>query len=127
MAINKLLLQAIMAILVVLVPIKMVLVTVGVLIISDMILGVWASLKRKERFTSARLSDTVKKMFVYNITIITGFLMQSYILDDCLPVCKIIASIIATTEIKSLLENAESILGTPMFKRIKILLKTPRF
>lgn len=102
----------------ILAPIHAVMITVGVLIISDLILGIWAALKRGEKITSAALRRTVSKMLIYQLAIITGFLCQHYLIEDFFPITKLIAGVIGAVEMKSILENADSINGSSIFKAI---------
>lgn len=99
-------------------PIHTLLITVGFLIFGDMVLGVWAAKKRGEKITSARLRDTVSKMFIYHMVLILGFLVQENMLDGWVPIVKLSASMIGIVEIKSVLENSGSILGQPLFKEL---------
>lgn len=99
-------------------PIHAVLVTVGLLIFGDLILGVWAASKRGEEITSARLRDTVSKMFIYHTVLVLGYLVEKNMLGGFIPIAKLSASVIGIVEIKSVFENAGSILGQPLFKEI---------
>lgn len=99
-------------------PIKMVMVTVGILILADLITGIWASIKRKEKVKSAAMRRTISKMLVYQLAVVCGFLLETYILDGVVPVTKIVAGAIGMVEFKSILENANSIVGGDIFKGI---------
>ncbi len=96
-------------------PIHAVMISVGVLICLDTIMGILAARKRKEPITSAELRRTVSKMIIYQIAIISGFLVQHYMLGDILPIVKLAAGAIGLVEIKSILENADEINGSPLF------------
>lgn len=99
-------------------PIKPVMITVGVLILSDLITGVWAAYKRKEPITSAALGRTVSKMVVYQTAVVTGFLLQRYLLGDALPVVNVVGGMIGMVEFKSFMENANVIVDGDIFKQI---------
>ena len=99
-------------------PIKMVLVTVGFLILVDLVTGIWAALKRKEKISSAVMRRTISKMLVYQLAIISGFMLETYILDGVLPVAKIVAGVIGMVEFKSILENSNKIVGGDIFKAV---------
>lgn len=101
-----------------LVPIKPVIVTVGVLIVSDLITGVWAAKKRGEQISSAALGRTVSKMVVYQTAVITGFLLQKYLLNDAVPVVNIVGGVIGMVEFKSFVENANVIVDGDIMKEI---------
>jgi len=99
-------------------PIKPVMITVGILIVSDLITGVWAARKRGEPITSAALGRTISKMVVYQTAVITGFLLQRYLLADALPIVNVIGGVIGMVEFKSFIENANCIVDGDVFKEI---------
>jgi len=102
-------------------PIHSILFVVGVLIFSDLILGVWAAKKTNVPITSARLRDSVSKMFIYLLVIILGYLVESYLVG-LVPISKLTASVIGVVEMKSVYENAGIILGRPLFQELIIKL-----
>ena len=93
-------------------------ITVGILIVADLITGVIAARKRNEKISSARLRDSISKCLIYQTAIITGFLVQNYIMDDVIPIVKIVGSAISMVELTSLYENLNTISGTNIFKEI---------
>jgi Bacteriophage holin family len=97
-------------------PIKMVMITVGILIMADLVTGIWAALKRGEKVSSAAMRRTVSKMFIYQLAVICGFMLETYILDGIVPVAKIVAGVIGMVEFKSILENSNHIVGGDLFK-----------
>lgn len=97
-------------------PIHSVLVAVGVLIMADLVTGVWAAHKRGEKINSAALRRTVSKILIFNLAVISGFVVEKYLLSDIMPVSKIIAGVIGTVELVSILENANTITGTNIFQ-----------
>lgn len=99
-------------------PIKAVMITVGILIIADALTGMYAAHKRGEKLSSAAMRRTLSKMMVYQGVVICGFLLESNILDNLVPVAKICAGAIGMVEFKSILENANSIVGTNIFKAV---------
>jgi len=99
-------------------PAKALLISVGFLIFADLVMGVWAAKKRGEHISSAALRRTVSKAAVYQVTILSGFLVEQYMLGGILPVSKIVASTIGLFELKSILENSDSILGYSLFKLV---------
>lgn len=106
------------ALVAILAPIKALIMTVFFLIIADLITGIWASLKRNEKIKSAVMRRTISKTVVYQLAVISGFLVEMYMLDSILPVSKIVASVIGLVELKSILENSNSILGYNLFKNV---------
>lgn len=102
----------------VLAPIQMLMISVGVLIMADLFTGIWAAIKRKEKISSAALRRTVSKLVIYQIAVISGFLVEAYMLENFVPVSKIVASVIGLVELKSILENANTILEQDLFKMV---------
>lgn len=99
-------------------PIHMVMLTVGFLIFADLFTGIWAAKKRKESVSSAALRRTVSKIVIYQLAVISGFMLETYILDNVLPVAKIVAGVIGMVEFKSILENSNGIVGGNIFQLV---------
>lgn len=99
-------------------PIQAIIVSVGFLIIADTITGIWAAIKRGEAIKSAAMRRTVSKFVIYQLAIISGFVVQKFLLNDLVPIVNIIAGVIGMVELKSVLENAGSIVGQDIFKLI---------
>lgn len=99
-------------------PIQAVLVTVGILIVADLVLGILAARKRGEVINSASMRRTVSKMLIYESVVILGYLLQHYLMDDIMPVAKICAGAIGMVEFKSILENADTINGGSLLKAL---------
>lgn len=102
----------------ILAPIKMVMITVGVLIVADLVTGIWAAHKRGEKINSAAMRRTISKIFVYQLSVITGFLLETYILGNSVPISKIVAGVIGMVEFKSVLENSDTIIGENIYSMI---------
>lgn len=99
-------------------PIKSVLIVTFVLILCDMFSGILAALKRGEKISSAGLRRSVTKFLVYNMAIITGFLVEHYMLSMIFPISKLIAGLISVVELKSILENLNTVNGSDIFKSV---------
>lgn len=109
------LLTSAIAVIAVLAPIQPLLLAVGFLIAIDFVSGVWRAVKTKEKITSNGFRRTVTKMVAYNMAVISGYVLQKYMLDDVLPVAKLVASVIGITELKSVLENLRLITGLDLW------------
>lgn len=99
-------------------PIKAAAIAAIVLVIADLITGVIAAHKRGEPITSSGLKVTVIKLFVYEAAILLAFLAQTYLTGTILPVCNLATTVIGLTEMKSVLENLDSIAGGSFFKSL---------
>jgi DNA-binding ferritin-like protein (Dps family) len=99
-------------------PAKALLISVGFLIIADLVTGIWAAVKRNDKISSAALRRSVSKIFVYQLAVISGFLVEHFMLADMFPVSKVVASVIGLVELTSILENSNTILGQDLFKSV---------
>lgn len=95
-------------------------IAVGVLVVGDLLTGIWASVKRGEPFSSARLRQTITKTLGYQLAIVLSYITESELLPE-IPVLKVVAGLIASTELVSALENLSSITGVPLAQAVKKL------
>ena len=100
-------------------PVVAVMAVTGFLIFADMITGIMAALKRGEKITSSAMRRTVSKMCIYHIVILAGFLVEVYMMGGVVPISKMAAVAIGTTELLSILENASTVLEQDIFTKIK--------
>lgn len=91
-------------------PIKATMLAVSFLVLIDLITGLWASHKRNEKITSNGIRRTVSKTLAYQLAVICSFVMEQQFLGG-IPIVKVVAGLIASTEFKSVLENISSITG----------------
>ena len=102
----------------VLAPIKAVLLVTGYLIMADLVSGILAAKKRGDSITSSGIRRTVVKFLVYNLAILTAFLIETYLVANVFPMAKIVSSIIGVTEGVSIFENLNTINGSNIFKKV---------
>ena len=100
-------------------PIRELMLTIGFLVGADMVVGIWKALKTGQQIRSRRMSDTITKMLLYQLAIVSGFLIEKYIITDILPIAKLIGSVIAIIEFKSIVESIESVTGQNLWTKIK--------
>lgn len=111
-----------LSILAIFAPIKGAIITVGVLIFSDFILGVLASRTRKEEFTSEKMRRTISKMLIFEACLILAFITEVYLIGGIIPISKIAAGYIGLVEFQSIVENLNEINGSPVFVRLLSLI-----
>ena len=99
-------------------PVHAMMIAVGVLIFLDLITGVWASVKSGNKISSAVMRRTISKILIYNIAVITGFLLEKYLLGGLVPASNLIAGTIGIIETISILENGNYILGYNLFSQV---------
>lgn len=106
------------AILAVFAPIKMIIITTIVLVFADLLTGMIAAHKRGESLKSSAMRRTITKILVYLSAVCLGFLVETFMLEGYLAVSKIVAGLIGVVELKSILENLDSVNGSPLFKSL---------
>jgi phage-related holin len=100
-------------------------ITVAVtLVFVDAVTGVRAAAKRKEKITSRGFFRTLEKIFVYTAAIL-GCEAVRVVFIPSMPITYGAALAIATTELKSILENTTVVSGTKIFDKIKDLIPIP--
>lgn len=108
-------------------PIATVIFAVLFLIFVDLITGILASLKEKQRITSSAMSRTIAKTFVYCTTIIVTYVVHKYLLVGFdFPVESIVSGFIALTEMKSILENMDRISNHSVLKDLILIFSNER-
>jgi phage-related holin len=116
---KEFLLKTGVALLAVFAPIKSVVLVVGVLIVADLITGILAARKRGEKITSAGFRRTIVKGLVYQSSILLGHLTEQYLVgNDVVSITKIVAAVIGLVEFTSILENLNTINGSPIFAKL---------
>lgn len=115
---NKYLLPSIISAASVFAPIKGIIITVGVVIVVDLVTGVLAAKKRGEKITSAGLRRSLSKALIYQTAILTGFLMEKYLLADIVPITKLVAGAIGMVESVSVFENLNKLSNNNLFSKI---------
>ena len=111
--------QCVITALAVLLGIKSVLVTIGVLISIDLVLGVYAAFKQGEKIESKKMANTVSKGIVYHLFIISSYIIEKYIFNGHIPMVEVCAGIVSIIELKSISENVDKIIGLNLFNIIK--------
>ena len=111
------------AIIALLTPIKPLLLTVGFLIAVDFIFGLMRAYKLKEKITSRKASNTISKMVLYTLCVLSVFFLDKYILETTLNLAKIVAGFISLVEIKSILETFEIMTNIKIWDRLVKIVK----
>jgi hypothetical protein len=88
------------------------LVAMGVLIFIDLATGIYKTIRTEgmRNITAAGLRKTADKMVLYPLGIVAAYILEINWMPE-LPVMRISTAWFAITEVKSVLENAGSILG----------------
>lgn len=105
----------------ILLPIKELMLTIGFLVGADLVVGIWKAFKTGQKIRSRRMSDTITKLLLYQIAIISGFLIEKYVITDMIAVSKLIGTVIAIIEFKSIIESIEAVTGTSLWDKIRVI------
>jgi hypothetical protein len=103
-------------------PIKELMLTIGFLVSADLVVGLWKAIKTGQRIRSRRMSDTVTKLLLYQLAIMSGFLIETFIISELIPITKLIATVIAIIEFKSIIESIEAVTGKDLWSKIKTII-----
>ena len=103
-------------------PIKELMLTIGFLVSADLVVGLWKAIKTGQRIRSRRMSDTVTKLLLYQLAIMSGFLIETFIISELIPITKLIATVIAIIEFKSIVESIEAVTGKDLWSKIKTII-----
>lgn len=111
-------------------PIQSLLLLVGLFILSDTVLGVWAAYKNGEKITSRKLGGIIPKMLLYQLAVVVGYILDVCLLNEFvlmvvginLLVTKLITMTLIYIELLSINENFEAITGKNLFQSFKRLI-----
>ena len=98
-------------------PITGIMITVGVCILADTIMGIWKAKKLKQPVTSRKLSQIISKMFLYQMTVVLIYCVDIFILNDIiqtfftvpLMATKVVALTLISIELFSIDENFKAV------------------
>jgi phage-related holin len=99
-------------------PVQAMLITIVVLVFSDMITGLLRAKKQQQPINSYSLRKTVPKLLAYLAMVLIGNLVEIHLLNHAIPLTNLCASVVGLVEFKSILENLEIVTGKPVFKTI---------
>ncbi len=110
-------------------PIQGILITIGLSIFADTIIGLWKAKKTGQIITSRKLSQIISKMFLYQSTVILFYAIDFYMLNDLmllvfttpLLLTKVVALTLVSIEVYSMDENFKTVKGKGLFDAFKSL------
>ena len=94
-------------------------ITIGILVAVDFIFGIYRAWKTKQEITSRKMSHTVTKMLLYNLTVISIWAIEKNITGSDIPITKISAGIICLVEFKSIDETFKLLFGFSIWTKMK--------
>jgi phage-related holin len=94
-----------------------------IMVMIDLVTGVWAASTRSEAICSNGFRRTVRKLIGYTILIIAGHIVDVTLLSGGLNLASIFAAYIGLTELQSIRENIACITGNDVLQEIWQVLK----
>lgn len=107
-------------------PVSAIIYTLTFIIFLDFVFGICKSIKFKDTITSRKMSQSISKIFLYNLLIIGLFVMDKYVLNSGIGLEKVGASLIILVEIRSIDEHFTKIFGYSLWERISEQFKRGR-
>jgi formate hydrogenlyase subunit 4 len=92
-------------------PVRGAVLTVFVLALGDLLLGMLAARRRGEPITSTGIRRSLTKVLVYELALISAFLVETQLTGDAFPVTKLVSTFIGAAELKSFWENLDELAG----------------
>jgi hypothetical protein len=113
-----------------LMPIKPLMILVGLMILLDTIFGIWKCKKQGTEITSKGLSSIVSKMVLYEAAVILIFALEKFMLGEfvllftAIPLflTKVVATLLVGIELTSMSENFKEATGISIWYKIKVML-----
>lgn len=123
--------KLIVIILAFLAPITPLLLTVGVFIVADTLMGIWKSYKLNIAINSKKFRPIFKKIIDYTAAVLLVYLLNQFIIGDFVLIftqipnflTKVVATLVVSTEIFSINENYKEVYGKDLWDRVKDLIK----
>lgn len=100
-------------------PIKPLMLTIGLLVAVDFIFGIYRAWKTNQEITSRKMANTVTKMLLYNLTVISIWAIEKNITGSEIPITKIAAGMICLVEFKSIDETFKLLFGFSIWDKMK--------
>ncbi len=100
-------------------PVKPLMLTIGLLVAVDFIFGIYRAWKTKQEITSRKMANTITKMLLYNLTVISIWAIEKNITGSEIPITKIAAGMICLVEFKSIDETFKLLFGFSIWTKMK--------
>lgn len=113
-----------------LLPIRGLILAVGLCIVADTCIGIAKAFKINQKVTSRRLSQIVSKMVLYQSAILLFFMIDFFLLGEFVAffigvhffLTKVLAAVLCFIELKSIDESFKIITGYSLWQRFKLML-----
>lgn len=100
-------------------PVTPIILTILFLVAIDFILAIYRVWRTDPKLiTSRNMSNTIGKILIYTSTILSLFMLETYILGPIIPITKMVAALISFVEVKSIDETFKLLLGYSFYDKL---------
>ena len=96
---------------------------VSTLIGTDFVFGLYRVYKTQEQINSRKMGHTISKMFLYNMAVLSVFMLEKIIIGTDIQFTKIAVGVIAMVELKSIDESFRILYGFSIYESLVERLK----
>ena len=96
---------------------------VSTLIGTDFVFGLYRAYKTQEQINSRKMGHTISKMFLYNMAVLSVFMLEKIIIGTDIQFTKITVEVIAMVELKSIDESFRILYGFSIYESLVERLK----
>jgi len=96
---------------------------VSTLIGTDFVFGLYRAYKTQEQINSRKMGHTISKMFLYNMAVLSVFMLEKIIIGTDIQFTKIAVGVIAMVELKSIDESFRILYGFSIYESLVERLK----
>ena len=98
-------------------------VLVSTLIATDFVFGIYRAYKKGDEINSRKMGHSISKMFLYNMAVLSVFMLEKIIVGTDMQFTKIAVGVIAMVELKSIDESFRLLYGFSIYESIVDKLK----
>lgn len=91
---------------------------VSTLIGTDFVFGLYRAYKTQEQINSRKMGHTISKMFLYNMAVLSVFMLEKIIVGTDMQFTKIAVGVIAMVELKSIDESFRILYGFSIYESL---------
>jgi hypothetical protein len=99
-------------------PVSAIVYSLTFIIFLDFLFGICKSIKLKDQVTSRKMSQSISKIFLYNLLIIGLYVMDTYVMQTGIGLEKVGASLIMIVEMRSIDEHFTKLFGYSLWDKI---------
>jgi hypothetical protein len=93
-------------------------VLVSTLIATDFVFGIYRAYKKGDEINSRKMGHSISKMFLYNMAVLSVFMLEKIIVGTDMQFTKIAVGVIAMVELKSIDESFRLLYGFSIYESI---------